>query len=565
MLKSLTSSLATFKEVTFSPGLNIAVATTKKKSKKDSRNSVGKSSMVNLIDYCLASDVGKQHLTMHPRLLHETFRLELSLGSSIQYLSRTSEDPKFPFHNGARTELAVLRQFLGRELFGLSGIANQPSFRAAVAFYIRQRQGGGFLNPLRTHSRQSDVETATAVTYLLNLDSSITSQAKELKKARKGITALNAATKNPIFGRVVTKVSELDAEIGTLRVSMELLEKDLRNFKVVDQYAIHVRRADNLSKEIREINDNLVILEQKVSDVLEALKAEDADQPDHTYLEQIYREIGLALPSSALRSFDDVAAFHASVVKNRQTYLARELSEAYKEIEVRKATLSKLDGDRAETMLLLQEGGALETFTELQNKHTRALSRLSELKEKKLNATALSNARSYVASQEFELKERTRMDIGDRSLQIDEIGDFFTRLAFKIYASDRTASLSILDSTSGYQLIPTISGDRGGGVANITLFCFDLTLAVMAKRAGHGPDFLIHDSHLFDGVEERQIGAALRVASEVCEKEGLQYITALNTDVLSGALTHESDIHFNTAVTLTDEYESGGLFGIRFD
>lgn len=39
----------------------------------------------------------------------------------------------------------------------------------------------------------------------------------------------------------------------------------------------------------------------------------------------------------------------------------------------------------------------------------------------------------------------------------------------------------------------------------MVIFCFDLTLAVLAHRHGRGPDFLIHDSHLYDGVDERQI------------------------------------------------------------
>jgi uncharacterized protein YydD (DUF2326 family) len=28
----------------------------------------------------------------------------------------------------------------------------------------------------------------------------------------------------------------------------------------------------------------------------------------------------------------------------------------------------------------------------------------------------------------------------------------------------------------------------------MVIFCFDLTTAVMARRAGTGPDFLVHDS-----------------------------------------------------------------------
>ena len=40
---------------------------------------------------------------------------------------------------------------------------------------------------------------------------------------------------------------------------------------------------------------------------------------------------------------------------------------------------------------------------------------------------------------------------------------------------------------------------------NTIIFCFDLMLADLATRRGLSPGFLIHDSHLFDGVDERQV------------------------------------------------------------
>lgn len=90
-------------------------------------------------------------------------------------------------------------------------------------------------------------------------------------------------------------------------------------------------------------------------------------------------------------------------------------------------------------------------------------------------------------------------------------------------------------------------------------------MAILAKRAGNGPDFLVHDSHLFDSVETRQVGAALRVASTICQSEGMQYLVTLNSDVLETAMLYEPDLAYNQCVTMTDAYQDGGLFGIRFD
>jgi|GEM_PF-4883436 len=37
------------------------------------------------------------------------------------------------------------------------------------------------------------------------------------------------------------------------------------------------------------------------------------------------------------------------------------------------------------------------------------------------------------------------------------------------------------------------------------------------KQQDKFPGFLVHDSHIFDGVDGRQIGLALRFAQEKCE------------------------------------------------
>ncbi|WP_343233927.1 DUF2326 domain-containing protein [Streptomyces sp. SID8385] len=53
--------------------------------------------------------------------------------------------------------------------------------------------------------------------------------------------------------------------------------------------------------------------------------------------------------------------------------------------------------------------------------------------------------------------------------------------------------------------------------------------------AGLSGCHLIRDSHLYDGVDERQAARALALAAEVTKKEHMQYIVTLNTDTLSTA------------------------------
>ena len=91
-------------------------------------------------------------------------------------------------------------------------------------------------------------------------------------------------------------------------------------------------------------------------------------------------------------------------------------------------------------------------------------------------------------------------------------------------------------------------------------------LKIVTKRLG-GPGFLAHDSHLFDGVDERQIAGALMLGSRATNGKGLQYIVTMNSDIFD-RLPLSEEIDRGGVVLpmrISDETDTGGLFGFRFE
>ena len=127
--------------------------------------------------------------------------------------------------------------------------------------------------------------------------------------------------------------------------------------------------------------------------------------------------------------------------------------------------------------------------------------------------------------------------------------------------------LIIVEATdNGPEFHISIEGDRGGGISNMEIFCLDLALLNLVTERFGGPGFLIHDSHLFDGVDVRQITRALLLGHRATNGKNLQYIVTMNSDVFDSLpLPNEIEreqIVLNTR--LSDETETGGLFGFRF-
>jgi uncharacterized protein YydD (DUF2326 family) len=305
--------------------------------------------------------------------------------------------------------------------------------------------------------------------------------------------------------------------------------------------------------------------ERQLSDISLAIEREDADQPDYSYLEDVYAQVNLVLPDTVRRRFAEVSEFHQSVVSNRRRYLESEQARLTEEIAADQRTLSELDTQRAEIMRLLQAGGALETYSQLQNRYGDISGRLAEMEERRATVDRLENVNRHLQLKAAELEILLSSDLVERRKQMENIAQMFSTFAYRIYGGNRPAALSVEPSRTGYRFIPTIGGDASEGVRSIAIFCFDLTMAISARRLGHGPDFLIHDSHLYDSVEARQVASALTLAAEVMQREGMQYVVALNSDDLQKAQREGFNTEFHESARMTDAYDSGGFFGVRFN
>ena len=131
---------------------------------------------------------------------------------------------------------------------------------------------------------------------------------------------------------------------------------------------------------------------------------------------------------------------------------------------------------------------------------------------------------------------------------------------------EQAGHLRILDTENGLQLKIEVPGSRSKGISNMQIFCFDMMLMRLCAKRGTGPGFLIHDSHLFDGVDVRQVAHALEAGAKAAAELGFQYIVTLNSDTVSPELKEVFDpTPYVIDTRMTDAREDGGLFGIRFE
>ncbi|MBO2453352.1 DUF2326 domain-containing protein [Actinomadura barringtoniae] len=525
MLHELTSDLSDFPPLHLDDGLNIAPA----------RIGGAGTGLTRLLDFLLGAEVRIGHPLRRPELTHSRFRLTLDLSRRPRRVTRSADELAKVRVDEEELRLQQFRGYLGEELFALTGEGNEPSFRSVVAYYVRDATVGGFVSPTETYRKQRTMDSQPALAHLFALDVDLVAKVREVTETDRDLRELRRAAKDSVMGMALGRGNDLDAQIRSVQEHRDAIAAELAGFRMAGAYARHRERADELSRAIRKINDHLAVIERQARDLEATMSGDSAEQPDRSYLDEVYRQLGVVLPGQVIRRFDEVEAFHHSVVANRRRYLEAELARLRRDVAREESELARLDEERADLMRLLEADGALDSYAELQRQISLLDGRLSELIERRAIVDRWGNAGRHLRLRSTELEMQVSADLHDRRSRIAEISGRYASYARRLYGEDRPAGLTIEARRSGYKFVPVIEGETTEAGRAMALLCFDLCMAVTAKRSGHGPDFLVHDGRLFNPVSAPEMVSALRLAEHVCRSEGLQYVAALTPGQLNEA------------------------------
>ncbi|AKT37245.1 ABC-three component system protein [Chondromyces crocatus] len=589
MIGRIESSLPTFKPLRFGPGLNVLL--TQKSpgaTERQTRNGAGKTSFVELVHFLLGSNADPRHFLRAEKALETaTFSMAFDLSGARVEVERSASRPnEFVIAQGdpsqwpckpkldKKTGHLTLRREdwnanLGCLMFGLPAPAGQeerrfgPTFRSLFSYFARRQGSGGFLRPEQHAEKQSPWDQQVAVTFLLGLDPAIPQELQEVRQREKALTEFRRAAREGAFGELIEKAADLRTKVTVSEARAARLREQLATFHVVPQYREHEQEASRITVRLAELANDNQADRQLVLQLREAVTAEAP--PRFAEVKQAYEEAGVVLPGLVVKRFEDVERFHRSIVENRRSHLRAEIDAAEERIRARDHEKQGLDERRAQIMGLLESGGALEHFSQLQAEVARIESNTESLRRRYEAADTLERKGAELEVERARLHQRLQDDHHEQRDVIDEAVLTFENLSTALY--EKAGSLTVEATVNGPVFEIKIEASRSKGINNMQIFCFDMMLMELWAKRGRGPGVLIHDSHLFDGVDERQVAHALEIGAERAKLHGFQYIVTMNEDAVPRAALPSSfdfDRHV-LDVRLTDASEGGGLFGFRFD
>jgi uncharacterized protein YydD (DUF2326 family) len=591
MIVSIESSLSTFKTVRFHAGLNVLLADTQPGStEKQTRNSAGKTSLVEIVHFLMGSNCDKDSLFRSGALIEHTFTGAFVIAGEPFTVQRGGAEPSKIFLLAGGEDRADLpkktdkssgrlfvsnanwRIFLGHAMFGMPADVNgtafenpgTPSFRALFSYFARRRNSGAFLYPERQAEQQQRGDWQVNLSYLLGLDWQIPFEFQKVRGRERTLEELRKAARGGAFGEVMGTVAELRPQVAIAETKADKLRTQLANFEVLDSYRDLSRRAAKAKTDMQALGRQSVGLHETLEHLERALAVETP--PAQADLQKLYAASGIELPGIALRRFDEVNQFYESVVQNRRSHLRHEIAETRRQVDDNESRLASLDVERRDILKTLEGRGALEDFLNLQRELASLEASAAALRERYKAAEILEGESTQLDLDRVNLKRRLQEDHQQRKAALDKAILLIADAISELY-DDRTGRFVVEATENGPEFRISIEGDRGGGISNIEIFCLDLALLQLARERFGGPGFLIHDSHLFDGVDARQIARALLLGSRATATDDLQHIVTMNSDIfdslpLPKAIDREKVV---LKTRLSDETETGGLFGFRFD
>jgi uncharacterized protein YydD (DUF2326 family) len=573
MIRRIYSSLASFKSLDLRPGLNVLIA--KKEvgaSDKQTRNRAGKTSLMEIVHFLTGSDVGKDSLFRSEALAGESFGMAFDIGGEQLRVERSGHQKAKIHVEGAsflngKTSLSNSEwvELLGEKMFGLREVPDTdgraPTFRSLFAYFVRRQLSGAFTTPEKQATMQQAGDYQVALMFLLGLDWKIASDWQKVRDREKTLAELKKAAGVGAFGSIVGKASDLRTQLTVAEARLTDLMTQVVAFRVLPQYAELEAEADQLTRAINDLSNANVIDAATIGDLERALQAEAP--PSSADLQSVYTEAGIALPDLAIKRYEDVRSFHESVIRNRRDYLAGELDAAKQRVSVREQEKLRLDERRAAVMVVLRSHGALDQFSRLQGEAGRIEATVESLRQRFEAAEQLEGTKNELEIERNRLTLRLRRDFSEQRARLSEAILAFEEISRRLYES--AGSMTVDETSNGPAFQFPMQGSRSKGIKNMQIFCFDMMLMRLCTSHGVGPGFLIHDSHLFDGVDGRQLISALKGGAETAQELGFQYLVTMNEDDAFKETVAGFDLRDHVLPTvLTDAEESGGLFGFRF-
>ncbi len=567
-IKSLTisSGANVIREIEFHKGLNLIVD---ESENQITGNSVGKTIVLKLIDFCLGSD--KKNIYVDP----ETKRSEYKIVKDylVEKKVLVTLTLTFDLEDDRANKVVIERNFLSSKKEGIRKINGQqvlaenfemelgkvlfpdheedkPSFRQIISHNIRYKDEN-INNTLKTLDKYtSDAEYETLYLFLFGCEFTKGHSKQEiLAKLKQEATYKIRLEKNQTKTAYETALSLINNDI-------EELNKKKSSFNLNENFEKDLDKLNQIKYEVNKISSIIGKLNIRIELIKETeseLKS-STSQIDLRQLEIIYEQATSKI-SSIQKSFSDLVSFHNAMIEEKVKFITKELPTLEKSIEEHNYSLRQLLAEERRLATIISKSDSFEELekviaelTEKYRKKGEYENIIEQLNEVETNIkdfnSQLSEIDNELFSDSFEQVVKT---------QLNKFNKHFASISNELYGEQYAVKYDIITNKKGQRLykFSSFNANMSSGKKQGEISCFDIAYTLFADEENipclH---FLLNDKK--ELMDDKQL---VKIA-EFVNRNNIQFVASILKDKLPKEINKEE--YFVVKLSQSDK-----LFRIR--
>lgn len=573
-----------FDTVVFNEGINVIYGRySDKAGKRDSLNSVGKTSLVNLINFCLLSSFDSRSKLYGAGSITSGYliALDLEIENETYTIQRSTETPRkayFGVTGGLLDSYKIeeLKVILCNKFFGdqsYPGMFSDKWFRKLISFFMRDEKVGYDKDPIIYMPEMSKLESVQHNLFLLGIDNCLAfynyrlkTELKEKSKTIKEVKSLICNNYN------IEDIEDVNATISKQQREIEQLEKNVQIYRLDQNYKTVEEEANDLTSKIKQLVFSNFADETKITKYQESYEIGYTISPKK--ISRLYEEIDSALGLKVKVILEDAVEFKKQLIESRKRFLTSEIKKLETDIQERRKLIEVLDTRRADIFQFLENKEAIKDLTEAFENLNTIREQQQELKGKLQLYNDLKASILDLRQEEAILNKKINEFMMSIKLEVEKIRVIFDEFYNAIYHSqdDAVFNISYKDGQSDSKIeIKAQTPDSGGwGKGRGCILVYDLTVlfnAILTKR--RFPSFLIHDG-IFNGIDKSHFVSTMNLLEKYSHTHKFQYIFTANED--DTWVPDEKDKEYGQLsfdlkeklIAVYNEQETGKLFKRKF-
>lgn len=526
-------------------GLNIILG--ERREKGQETNGVGKSTMVEVINYILGMECPKElkkSKTLNENELFIVLNIETK-GKNIfigRYLLKQdmgyileNDKVSFEVNNWQIEDNDKYREYINTFIFNLS--QNDPRFTSLREYIIRDEKVGfmGIGLPQRNAA-----DEARYLSYLFNIPANFETEIKIIKNKLKAVNE-----KLKVINALKKEIVELKTKQKDIFAKMKTLDKDIQNVEIAGSLKESAKNYRNFRKKYNEIQNEIFELEyinkqykMNIEDLEEKLK----EIKKLNDIEPFYKQMVGYFPKDIVKSQNEIEAFYEYMVENRGKYFKFKIAETERNIKELNIELKKLDEYIKHYSSVFKQTSLLKDINKINEEKNLLFKQLDEVRGK----IALYEEKSQTQTQINTLKQQILQEIQikqdifeTKKEEIKEIGEIFNSLVNEAYNEEGLLELEINtgtksnDTTGRIKITCEIEDEGSHGRHYMKVNMFDLTwLLYRIKKGLTNILFLIHDGSYSKPDRYAKMKLLKYIDNELLKMNMGQYFITINIDEL---------------------------------